>query len=232
MKNKNWFILQILAVLILIIFGAERSGGAAVPGRYMMELQYDSAGAVIPDPLRAEKQMRRVQISVAEFTDKRLVLNKKVIGWVKELDGSKVSVYPKGEPPVRVVAYGIGAYLKKAGYQVADNLVQWDLKEGSLPKGKSKVVIGGSIEEMEVSCWTGVFSNDYKTTLKLKLVIADAAKGKILYQGNVAIQTSRTDVSFSEGQLGQQAGAALAEAIEKIFEGKNVAEKMKEAFAR
>lgn len=232
MKNRNGFNLQIIALLILILFGLGNSGSAATPGRYSIDMQYDSAEAVIPDQLKAEKKMRDATIAVAEFTDSRLTMNKKVIGWVKELDGSKVSVFPKQDHPTRTVAKGIGEYLKKAGYKVADNLVSWNLKEGTLPKGKGKVVIGGSIEEMEVSCWTGVFSNDYKTTLKLNLIVADAARGKILYKGNVAIQTTRTDVSFSEGQLGHHAGAALGEAIDKIFEGKNVAEKIKEAITR
>jgi hypothetical protein len=65
--------------------------------------------------------------------------------------------------------------------------------------------------------------------MKLNLVIADAAKGEILYQGSVTFAYSRTDVSFSEGELGRVASIALGEAIEKIFEGKTIMEKIKEA---
>lgn len=101
-----------------------------------------------------------------------------------------------------------------------------------MPKGSGKVIISGSIEEMEVTCWTGVFSNDYKANFKLNLVVADTARGKILYQGNVAVAYSKTDVSFSEGQLGREAGVALDDAIVKIFEGKTVTQKIKEAIAR
>ena len=132
----------------------------------------------------------------------------------------------------RVVADGIKEYLKKAGYKVADKIVQWDLKEETMPKGSGKVIIGGSIEELEVTCWTGVFSNDYKANLKLTLVVANSAKGKILYKGNVAVASSKTDVSFSEGQLGHQASIALDDAIEKVFEGKTVAQKIKEAITQ
>lgn len=231
--NKNClFILKIIAVVILIVFSLETSCRAAHPSRYSIDMQYDSAQAVVPEHLKADSKMRGVIISIAEFTDTRQVADKKVIGWVKELDGSKVSLFPKNDHPTKVVAYGVKEYLKKADYKVADKLIQWDLREGTIPKGKGRVIIGGSIEELEVTCWTGVFSNDYKANLKLTLVVADSANGKILYKGNVTIVSSKTDVSFSEGQLGHQAGIALSDAIEKVFEGKTVAQKIKEAFTQ
>ena len=192
-------------------------------------MQYGAEQAVVPEHLIAGDKMRGAAVFVADFIDARQVGDKKTLGWVKELDGSKVPVFPKNVVPTRAVANGIRAYLKKAGYNVADKTGSWDLKEGSIPKGGGRLIIGGSIDELEVTCWTGVFSNDYKTNLKLTLVVADGVKGKILYKGNVTVASSKTDVSFSEGQLGGQAGAALGEAIEKIFEGKTIAQKIKEA---
>jgi len=161
------------------------------------------------------------------------VADKRIVGWVKELDGSKVSVFPKNDSPARAVALGIKEYLKKAGYKVADNIIQWDpRKEGNMPNEKGKVIIGGSVDELEVSCWTGVFSNDYKVNLMLTIVVADLAKGKILYKGNVAGENSRTGSSFSEGQLGVEASNVLSDVIEKIFEGKTVAQKIQEAITQ
>lgn len=232
MKNKSLFTLKIIAALVLITLGLGRSGIAAAPSRYSIDMQYGVAQAVIPEQLKAEAKTRGAIISIAEFTDTRQVADKKVIGWVKELDGSKVPVFPEPVTPTRAVADGIKNYLKKAGYKVADKIVQWDLKEGTIPKGSGKVIIGGSIEELEITCWTGVFSNDYKANLKLTLVVADLAKDKVLYKGNVTVASSKTDVSFSEGQLGHQASIALDDAIEKVFEGKAVAQKIKEAMTQ
>ncbi len=82
---------------------------------------------------------------------------------------------------------------------------------------------------MEVSCWTGVFSNDYKANMRLGIVIADPAKDKTLYKSNVDAAYFKRDVSFSEKQLGQEASIALGDAIEKLFEKKTMAQKMKEA---
>lgn len=231
MKKNDWFVLNVVIGFALISLSLAGVGYAAVPSRYNIDLRYDSAKAVIPAQLKAEEKLSGVVIAVAQFSDARQVDDKKVIGWVKELDGSKVRVFPGTIHPTRVVAEGIRDYLKKAGYKVADKVVPWDLKEGSLPKGSGKVIIGGSIEDMEITCWTGVFSNDYKINMKLSLTVADAAKGRILYKGNVTVSTSRTDTSFSEGQLGHEASMALGDAIGKMFEGKTVAEKIKEAAA-
>jgi len=228
--NKNYFIvLKIMAALCLIVFGSGKPGIAASPSLYSIDMQYAAEQAAIPEQLKADAKTRGVIIAVTEFTDARQVADKKIIGWVKELDGTKVPVATRSVAQTRAVSNGIKDYLKKAGYQVADKLVPWDLKEETMPKGSGKVIIGGSIEDMEVTCWTGVFSNDYKINLKLSLVVADSAKGKILYKGNVTITYSKTDTSFSEGQLGRQASLALSDAIVKIFEGKTVAQKIKEA---
>ena len=229
MKKNGRFVLKITVGFLLIAFGLAQAGFATVPSRYNIDLHYDSAKAVIPAQLKAEGKLRGVVIAVAEFSDARQVDDTKAVGWVKELDGSKVKVFPKTTQPTQIIADGIKDYLKKAGYKIADKTAFWDLKEGNLPKGSGKVIIGGAIEEMDITCWTGVFSNDYKISMKLSLVIADAARGRILYKGNVTVSSSRTDTTFSEGQLGYEAGLALGDAIEKMFEGKTVAEKIKEA---
>lgn len=232
MKKNILVVLKIIAALVVMASGTGQSANAAIPSRYSIDMQYSAVQAVIPEHLKAGEKTRGVMIAVAEFTDTRQVADKKTIGWVKEIDGSKVPVFPKNVTATKAVANGIKDYLKKAGYKVADKVVQWDLKEGTMPKGSGKVIISGSIEDLAVTCWTGVFSNDYKANMKLTLVVADSAKRKILYKGNVSIAYSKTDVSFSEGQLGQEASNALGDAIEKIFEGKTVAQKIKEALTQ
>lgn len=229
MKQKCRFVLKITLGFALIAFGLAQAGYAAVPSRYEIDLHYDSGKAVIPAQLKAEGKMRGVVIAVAQFSDARQVDDKKAVGWVKELDGSKVKVFTKANQPTRIIPDGIKDYLKKAGYKIAAKTVSWDLTEGNLPKGSGKVIIGGAIEEMDITCWTGVFSNDYKINMKLSLVVADAARGKIFYKGHVTVSATRTDTTFSEGQLGYEAGMALGDAIGQMFEGKTVAEKIKEA---
>jgi hypothetical protein len=223
----NWSF-TIIAALVLIALGLGVSGCAAA-NLYSVNMRYDAAQAVIPAYLKAEEKMRDAIITVAEFTDSRQLDDKKIIGRVTERDDTKVLVFPKYVIPTKAVANGVKEYLKKAGYKVADKNVQWDLKEETVPKGSGKVIISGSIDELEVTCWRGVFSNSYKTKVKLTIVFADLAKGKILYKSKVESSSSRDDVSFSEEQLGERVSTALGDAIEKVFEEKAVAQKIKEA---
>jgi hypothetical protein len=231
MKKNCLFVLKIIAVLVLIAFGLGISASAAT-SQYSINMQYGAERAVIPAYLKAEEKTRGAIITVAEFTDARQVDDKKIIGQVRERDDTRVPIFPKDVIPAKAVANGIKEYLKKAGYKVADKIAQWDLKEETMPKGKGKVIIGGSIEELEVTCWRGVFSHSYKTNLKLTIVFADLAKGKILYKRNVESSSSRDDVSFSEAVLGGQLSNALGDAIEKAFEDKAVAQKIKEAITQ
>jgi hypothetical protein len=68
--------------------------------------------------------------------------------------------------------------------------------------------------------------------VKLTIVIADSAKGKILYKSKVESASSRDDVSFSEEEIGGQLSAALGDAIQKVFQEKAVAQKIKEVLSQ
>jgi hypothetical protein len=216
----------------LIIYGLGISSCAS-GSPYSVNMRYDAAQAVIPAYLKAEEKTRSAIITVAEFTDTRQLDDKKIIGRVTETDSTKVLVFPKHVIPTKAVANGIKEYLKKAGYKVADKIVQWDLrKEETIPKGVAKVIIGGNIEELEVTCRRGIPTDSYKASLKLTIIFADLAKGKILYKSKVESASSKEHISFSEERLGDQASIALDDAIEKVFEEKAVVQKIKEAITQ
>lgn len=233
MKNNCLFVLKKIALLVLIALSFGISGCATMnPSLYSVNMRYDAAQAVIPAYLQADEKTRNAFITVAEFTDTRQANDKKIIGQVRERDDTEVPIVSKDVIPAKAVAFGIKEYLKKASYKVADKIVQWDLKEKTMPKGKGKVIIGGSIEELKIACWTGAFSNSYKANLKLIIVIADLAKRKILYKSTVESSSSRDDVSFSEEEIGGQLSTALGDAIKKAFDDKAVAQKIKEAITQ
>jgi len=232
MKNNYSFVLKRIALPVVITLGLGISGCATGGSLYSINMRYDAANAVIPADSKADEKTRDAVITIAEFTDTRQVEDKRLIGRVTERDGVKVLVFPKYVVPTKAVANGIKEYLKKAGYKAADKLVQWDLKEETMPKGMGHVLIGGNIEELEVSCERGVFANSYKISLKLTIVFADSAKVRILYKSKVESSLSRDDVSFSEEWFGDQASSVLGDAIEKVFQEKAVAQKIKEAITQ
>jgi hypothetical protein len=194
-------------------------------------MYYDADKAAIPAYLKADITSSAV-ISIAEFTDKRQMDDQLVIGRVVEKDGMNNLVFPKNVTATKAVSKGIKEYLRKAGYKVSDKIVQWNLKEETMPKEDFKIIIGGNIDELEISCRRGFPSNTYSADMKLTIVFADMAKGKIIYKSRVESSYSKENVLFSEESLGEQAGIALGDAIEKIFEDKALAQKLKEAIAQ
>jgi len=57
------------------------------------------------------------------------------------------------------------------------------------------------------------------------------ANNKIIYKRTVESVSSQEHVSFSEERLGDQASIALGDSIEKVFEEKALAQKIKEILA-
>lgn len=215
-----------------LFFSAFLFSGCVGQRLYSVNMYYDAEKAAIPEYLKADSGTSAAAVSVAEFTDMRQMDDKLVIGRVVEDDGTKVPVFPKNVKATKSVANGIKKYLGKAGYKVAEKTEQWNLKEESIPLGDSKVLIGGSIEELEISCRRNFPSSSYKSNIKLNIVFADMAKGRILYKTGVESSYVQEHVLFSENILGEQADIVLADAIEKLFEDKAVAQKLKEALAQ
>jgi hypothetical protein len=215
----------------LLVFIFSIIGCASTASLYSVNMYYDADKTIIPVYLRADKTSSAV-ISIAEFTDKRQMDDQIVIGRVVEKDGMKNLVLPKNITATKAVSKGIKEYLRKADYKVSDKIVQWDLQEETMPKESFKILVGGTIDDLEISCRRGFPSNTYTANMKLTIVFADVAKGKIFYKSKVESNYSRENVWFSEESLGEQAGIALGDAIEKAFADQAVAQKIKEAVAQ
>jgi hypothetical protein len=223
--NKLYYLWKWIVLISVFIFT-----GCVGPSLYSVNIYYDAEQAAIPAYLKADKTSSAI-ISVAEFTDTRQMDDRLVIGRVTESDGTKVLLLPKNVKATKAVANGIKEYLRKAGYKVPNKIEQWNLKEQNIPQGVANILIGGNIEDLEISCLKGFPTNSCKTNIKLNFVFADVTKGKIIYEGKVESNYSKEYALFSEEVLGEQAGVALGDAIEKLFAEKVVAQKIKETIA-
>ena len=231
MNKIRWSVLgnnlPCITVLGLLVFCLCINGCAN--SIYSVNMNYDAVGANIPAYLKNDAKGSNAVITIAGFVDTRKVDDPMVIGRVVEKDGMKTLVLPKYTKPTKAVTIGIKRYLSKAGYEIAGAAVQWDLREETMPKVNSNLIIGGSMSELELTCRKGFPTDLYKAVIKLNLVLADPAKGKILYRSSVESNTSLEHVSFSEARLEEQINIAMGDAIEKIFEDRNMAQKLKEA---
>jgi hypothetical protein len=228
MKTSRWHHVWILGLLISVF----SFSGCAGTNLYSINISYDAKQAAIPASLKAYGKTSDAIISVAEFNDARQMDDRLVIGRVVEDGGIKYLVVPKNVKATKAISSGIKEYLRKAGYKVPNKIEQWDLKEENIPQGVANIVIGGNIDELEIYCRRGLPTNSYNTKIKLTVVFANMVTGKILYTSQVESDYSREHLLFSENVLEDQADIALGGAIEKLFEDKVVAQKIKEAIAQ
>ena len=221
-QYRSFFTAALLGLTVLII------SGCAAPALYSIDVKHDAARFAPPAYVKAEGKALEAVVAVAEFNDRRKIDDKKIIGRVVEKNGVNILVFPRLVLPAKTVADGVRDYLKKAAYQVADKRLQWDLQEGNIPKEGAKILVGGSIDEMEIVCRRGFPANIYTSGIKLNIVFADVQSGHLVYTRQVEASASREHFSFSEERMGRELSALLGEAIRNVFEDKAVAEKIKE----
>ncbi|NQU03270.1 MAG: hypothetical protein HQ589_03890 [Syntrophaceae bacterium] len=193
---------------------------------YTIDLRYSQASTSVP---RVTEKGDKFRVTVARFNDMRNVEDKLVIGSVVKPDGKKIPVLPKYTKPVDAILKGMQAYLEDSGYNVSSETPQWDLKKESIDKEWGDVLIGGSIDDLEVVCLKGSLVKKYNTKVKFTVYFADVKGGKIFYKITVETKPSLEHVRFSEEMLAKQINGGLTEAIEKVFEGREIYQKIQSA---
>ncbi len=224
MKKLRFCVPVFLGLLVFSLWGC------AAPSIYTIDMNYDAAQAVVPIYLSPDQKALQSIIAVAEFSDLRQVDDALVIGRVIEKDGMKVLVLPRQKRPTEAVADGVRNYLRKAGYNVSGVLDRWNLSESTIPRvANSKILIGGAIEEIEITCRRAFPTNAYTTKIKMTICVADTASRKILHKSTVVATTSLEHMVFSEDRMGEQAAYALGDAIEKLFEKHELAQVVRQS---
>jgi len=200
----------------------------APPSLYTINLRYSPVTA---DLSRIEKTGKPFVITVAHFVDKRDVADKLVVGTVVNPDGTKVPVLPKYTKPVDALLKGIQAHLEDRGYEASGETPDWDLTEAGINSEWEDILIGGTIDALDVVCLKGTPVKKYRTEVKLTVYFADVKRQHIFYK--VAVETKPTleHIRFSEEMLEKQINGGLTDAIEKIFEGRDIYRKIQEALA-
>lgn len=207
--------------------------GCAAPSIYTIDMMYDPYYAEAPATLKPDARALQSIITVAEFTDVRSLDDPLVIGRVLEKDGMKVLVLPKTIRPTAAAAEGIRQYLRKAGYNVSAVADPWNLQEATIPQSPvSKIMIGGALEDIAVDCRRAFPTNTYTTKIRMTLYLADMTERKILHRVTVEATNTLEHVFFSPDRMGNQAGVALGDAIEKIFEKQELAQALSEVLKR
>jgi hypothetical protein len=192
------------------------------PALYSVDMKY-----VPTKPISEMKgSEKKIKITVAAFEDLRTISDTTVIGRVIKPDGQNIPVLPKFVRPPTAVASALKDIFLKAGYQVAADTPRWDLKEESIRKEWGPILIGGSIDELEVICEDKVTITKYRAKAKITVFIANTETGKVFYKVSTHSSVSLEHLLFSEERLEEQINTALSDALEKIFEGNEITAKI------
>ena len=207
------FVIAVLA--FVLIWGC-------APALYSVDMKYVPTKPM-PEPKGQEK---KIKITVAAFEDLRKVSDTMLIGRVIKPDRQNIPVLPKFVRPPVAVASALKDVFRKAGYQVAADTPRWNLKEESIRKEWSPILIGGSIDELEVICEDKVTIKKYRAMAKITVILANTQTSKIFYKVSAKSSVSLEHILFSEERLEEQINTALSDAIEKIFEGNEITAKI------
>ena len=167
-----------------------------------------------------------IKITVSTFEDLRKIDDKLEIGWVWDHYGGKTTLFSRLVKPSMAVTLPVKEILQKAGYQVAADTPRWNLEEDSIREGWGPILIGGSIDELEVYCVNDVTIKKYRTKAKITLILADTKTHKVFYKVSANSSSSLDHILFSEQRLAQQINTVLSDVIEKIFEGNEINSKI------
>jgi hypothetical protein len=209
-----------LAGVILILSGL----AACAPSLYSVQLKYEPSTAVAA----AADSNQKFIFTVATFNDSRAGGEDLRIGRVTTTTGGLSTVIPQNLKPVAAVSTIVKDILIKSGYQVSLAMPAWNLEEDTIQKEWGKIVVGGAIEDLDITCQNNIPIKTYDSRAKLRLVFADIQSGKVFYRVTTQSTNALEHIYFSEEMLGRQISTTLSEASEKAFEGNNLKEKIRE----
>lgn len=192
--------------------------------QYSVDMRYKPG--FVPDPVAA----KGTEVVLAGFNDLRKTEDNLVIGRVVKFDGTRVRVFPKYKTAADAVTEGVRAYLVKSGTSVSPQTEKWDLQESTIKKADRGIMIGGSIDELELICREDIPVRKYDAKIKLTFVVADLRQGRIVYRTSAESSSNMDFLLFSEEKMEEQANSILAGAIERIFFSSDIKQRINAAW--
>jgi hypothetical protein len=217
-KLKCVFTLFTLFFVLTVLFGC-------APKIYNVDLRYQPTGQFTPSLTDGQK----FTVTVSRFIDRRKMDDNLLVGRVIRSGKSSIPVLPRYVKAPDAVAATLRKLLLQSGFNVSPENVSWDQTEKTILPGWGTILIGGSIDALDVTCLDNIPIKKYSAKAKISLVFADVRKKSIFYQVSSEASSTLEHVVFSEDKLEGQINGVLAESMEKIFEGKETARRIQEA---
>lgn len=198
------------------------------PRTYNISLQYEPTKIIRPEGTDG----RQYSVTVASFIDQRKMEDNLLIGRVITSGGSTIPVLPRYVRPTEAVAAALRELLFKTGYRVAPDRPAWDLDEKTLRPEWGTLIVGGTIDELDVTCVEMLTMKRYTAKVRVTLVFADVQKKRIFYRVVSESSSALDHIFTSEERLEGQLNGVLADAMEKAIEGAETGQRIQEALSQ
>jgi hypothetical protein len=208
-----------LICLALLLFTA-----GCAPKLYNVDMRYEPTKAI----RAVDGDGRKYSLTVASFIDQRKIADTLLIGRVIRGDGTPIPILPKYVKPMDAVAEALRSLLRQAGYGVAPDKPAWDLQEANLRPEWGTLLVGGTVDELDVTCLDNLTMTRYTAKAKVTLIFADVQKKRIFYRVSSESSSSLDHIVFSEAKLESQINGVLSDAMEKIVEGPEMGRRIRE----
>jgi hypothetical protein len=198
------------------------------PKIYNINMQYEPTKVIRP----AVADGRKYSVTVASFTDQRKMDDTLLIGRVIKSDGTPIPILPRYVKPTEAVAAALRGLLSKSGYAVAPDRPAWDLDEKTLKPEWGTILVGGTIDALDVTCIEMFTMKRYSAKVKVTLIFADVLKKRIFYRVVSESSSSLDHIITSEEKLESQINGVLSDAMEKAIEGPETGRQIQEALTK
>ncbi|MHB8908473.1 MAG: hypothetical protein ACYDAA_06290 [Syntrophales bacterium] len=218
-KPSGRGLVRIAACLLLLVLAS-----GCAPKLYNVDMRYQSTKVIPP----AVTDGRKYVVTVATFIDQRKMEDTLLIGRVTKSDGATIPILPKYVKPPEAVTGALRELLFKSGYTVSPDKPAWDLKADTIRPEWGTILIGGTIDELEVTCLDKLSMKRYNAKARVTLTFADVQKKRIFYRITSESSSSLDHIVFSEEKLEDQINGVLSDALEKALEGPETGSRIRE----
>ncbi len=214
---------RIAACLLLLLLAS-----GCTPLLYNVDMRYQPTKVIPP----AVTDGRKYGLTVATFIDQRKMEDTLLIGRVTKSDGATIPILPKYVKPPEAVTAALRELLFKSGYAVSPDKPAWDLKEGTISPEWGTILIGGTIDDLDVTCLDNLTMKRYSAKARVTLIFADVQKKRIFYRITSESSSSLDHIVFSEEKLESQINGVLSDALEKALEGPETGSRIREVLKK
>jgi hypothetical protein len=209
-----------LVCLLLLV-----SAMGCAPKLYNVNMRYEPTKVIRP----VQTDGRKYSLTVALFIDQRKMEDTIMIGRVIQSNGTPIPILPKYVKPTDAVASALRELLFKAGYTVSPDRPAWDLSENAIRPEWGTLLVGGTIDELDVTCVESLTMKRYSAKARVTLFFADVQKKRIFYRVTSESSSSLDHIILSEEKLESQINGALSDAMEKAIGGRETDRQIREA---